>query len=361
MNAKEKRKALAIHHTDTSDAAWDGPAAKANLKNDGKAAYYRKAFAWVDPEADPDTKAAYKFIHHDVSADGTIGGANIKACQTGIGVLNGGMGGTTIPDADKQGVWDHLAAHIKDAELEPAPMRSLPSGREIRSFEIAELRVDQEDGKPRIRGYAAVFDKWSEPIMGLFKEKISADAFSKAIAKDDVRALFNHDPNYVLWRTKNGTLTLQEDKKGLYMEADPPDTQWARDLQISIGRGDITQMSFAFEVDEDEWNTDYTERNIKSFKRLYDVSPVTFPAYPQTSVKVRCAMTEAGLDCKSLGEVLARRGALTPQDVDTVKKAIEALRTYLPNETPVLPGTPAAGCTVEVDMLKRQLDIIALG
>ena len=88
----ELRAAIPPHSTDTSEGAWDGPANEARLRNDESAAYYRRAYAWVDPDGDPDTKAAYRFIHHEVDADGNIGAANIQACITAIGILNGGRG-----------------------------------------------------------------------------------------------------------------------------------------------------------------------------------------------------------------------------------------------------------------------------
>lgn len=116
--------AIASHSTATTDAAWDGPANEANLKADGDAAYYRTAYAWADPEGDPETKAGYRFIHHTVSGDGTVGAADTIACVTGIGVLNGARGGTTIPDADRQGVYNHLARHLRDAGAEPPELRS---------------------------------------------------------------------------------------------------------------------------------------------------------------------------------------------------------------------------------------------
>lgn len=118
--------AVGVHHTDTTDAAWDGPANEARARSGESESYYRRIFAWQDPNGDPSTKADYKFVHHMVSAGGDPGAANIKACQTGIGVLNGGMGGTTIPAADHQGVYNHLAAHLKDAGLEPPPLNMLP-------------------------------------------------------------------------------------------------------------------------------------------------------------------------------------------------------------------------------------------
>jgi hypothetical protein len=240
---------------------------------------------------------------------------------------------------------------------------NLHGQKEVRTLDLPELRIVQEDGKPKLRGYAAVFNKKSELLYGFFRETLAPGAFTEVIKTDDVRALQNHDANYVLGRNKSGTLTLEEDAKGLAYIIDPPDTQFARDLQISINRGDINQCSFSFEVADggDEWNDKETERLVKKVGRLYDVSIVTYPAYPQTSAKVRCAMTEAGLDCKSLGEVLARRGALTPQDMDIVNKAIEALRNYLPKEGPVPLGAPAVGRAAEVDILKRRLAILALG
>lgn len=125
------RSPVASHSTPTSDDAWDGPANEARLSNDAGQETYRKAFAWNDPDADPDTKAAWRFIHHEVSEEGSVGAANMMACSSAIGVLNGGRGGTTIPDADREGVWEHLARHMRDADMEPPELqdaggRSLP-------------------------------------------------------------------------------------------------------------------------------------------------------------------------------------------------------------------------------------------
>jgi HK97 family phage prohead protease len=160
---------------------------------------------------------------------------------------------------------------------------------ELRTFDVIELRIDQgENQKPVIKGYAAVFNQLSEDLGG-FREQVAPGAFKDTIARDDIRALFNHDPNYVLGRTKNRTLRLIEDEKGLAIEIDPPDTQWSRDLQESIRRGDITQMSFGFRAVKDEWSQADKKMPIRTLIEnwLRDVSPVTFPAYPQTSVKVR--------------------------------------------------------------------------
>lgn len=121
----DQKRAIAPRSTPTTDVAWDGPANEARLRNDGDAAYYRRAFAWVDPEGDPNVKASYKFIHHMVDGDGNIGAANVRGCSNGIGVLNGGRGGTVIPEADRQGVYNHLARHLRDAEMEPPELKSI--------------------------------------------------------------------------------------------------------------------------------------------------------------------------------------------------------------------------------------------
>jgi len=160
---------------------------------------------------------------------------------------------------------------------------------ERRLLEVEQLEVrETEDEKRKITGYAAVFEKLSEPLFG-FREKIAQGAFVEAIEKDDVRALWNHDPNYVLGRNKSGTLRMEENKKGLKIEIDPPETQWANDLLTSIRRGDVDQMSFGFMVEEEEWDRKNKDEPIRTLNkvRLFDVSPVTYPAYPQTSVGVR--------------------------------------------------------------------------
>ena len=157
---------------------------------------------------------------------------------------------------------------------------------ERRAFAVDEVAIVRSKEKPVIAGHAAVFNQ--EADLGWFREKILPGAFLDSIAKDDIRALFNHDPNFVLGRNLNGTLRLREDDRGLFIENDPPDTQWARDLLTSIERRDISQMSFGFEVVDQRWETtDGVEVRIIERAKLWDVSPVAFPAYPQTDVDVR--------------------------------------------------------------------------
>ncbi len=128
---------------------------------------------------------------------------------------------------------------------------------ERRTFGNVEMRAAGEARK--IEGYAAVFNSPAD-IGGMFRELVAPGAFAKAIARDDVRGLINHDDNLVLGRNKAGTLRLAEDSTGLQFEIDPPDTQYARDLLVSLERGDVSQMSFAFQPEEELW--DFTEEPV---------------------------------------------------------------------------------------------------
>lgn len=158
---------------------------------------------------------------------------------------------------------------------------------ERRSFKT-ELRMEGEGESRKVVGYAAVFDSDSE-IMWDFKEQIDKRAFDEAIPQSDVRALFNHNPDHLLGRTKSGTLSLSVDERGLKYEFDAPDTTLGNDILEMLKRGDLDQSSFGFTVDEEKWNREgeIPIRIITKVKRLYDVSPVTYPAYNDTTVAKR--------------------------------------------------------------------------
>ena len=166
------------------------------------------------------------------------------------------------------------------------------SQRERRVFSSHELRAEGEANAPMIVGYIARFNSLSDDLGG-FIEMIRPGAFAKTIQESDIRALWQHNPEMVLGRTKNGTLKLREDDVGLLAEITPPDTTWARDAVASIRRGDVDQASFGFDVVRDEWNWE-NRPNIRTLVevKLFDVSPVTFPAYPATSMAVRQALAE---------------------------------------------------------------------
>lgn len=161
---------------------------------------------------------------------------------------------------------------------------------EQRTFDISGMDVrdaSNDSEAPKITGYGAVFNTPAD-IGGMFTEIIAPGAFAKALSsQSDVRALFNHNWDYVLGRTRSGTLTLEEDAKGLRFTVTPPATQWADDLRSSMLRGDITQCSFGFNVTKEDWNYDTVPatRTIQEVQ-LYEISVVSLPAYEETEAAV---------------------------------------------------------------------------
>lgn len=158
-------------------------------------------------------------------------------------------------------------------------IRYLPAGN-------AELRTLNE--KPLIVGYAAVFNSLSNDLGG-FREMIQPGAFTDTLAAGaDVRALIDHDPSLIIGRSKAGTLSLKQDDTGLLAEIMPPDTTVGRDVTENLRLKNLDGMSFAFCVVEDAWSIADGE-TIRELIRveLFDVSVVSYPAYPDTSVALR--------------------------------------------------------------------------
>lgn len=196
----------------------------------------------------------------------------------------------------KQDAIDQMVAVSISEDMEPGGEVSRESVGEDRSkmkkierrtYTVRNVETRQEDdGKMRLSGYAAVFNDASVPLP--FRERIAPGAFRKTLSETpDVRLLINHE-GLPLARTKNDTLTLTEDEVGLRFDAELPDTSEARDLWTLIQRGDVDQMSFAFRVIRQKWNADRTERTLTEVSLSDgDVSVVTYPAYPTTTVEAR--------------------------------------------------------------------------
>ena len=168
-----------------------------------------------------------------------------------------------------------------EEEVERSNIWTNKNEMEKRFFGVKlEKRMDGESTEQVVVGHAAVFDQLSEDLGG-FKERIHKNAFDDVL-DNDVRAFFNHDPNHLLARVSSGTLKLSIDEKGLKYEFSVPDTSSGRDLLVSMERGDISQSSFAFTIQDDSWDKENGRdiRTINKVKRLYDVSPVSIPAYP---------------------------------------------------------------------------------
>jgi HK97 family phage prohead protease len=163
----------------------------------------------------------------------------------------------------------------------------------------ASVRLEaRADGKPVITGYAAVFHRQDDPgteyqLWDDLTERVLPGCFDRALREGhDVRGCYNHDASAVLGRTRAGTMRLSADATGLRYEIDPPDTQAARDLMESIKRGDVTGSSFSFAPAPGgvklSRSGDSCVRELADVD-LFDVGPVTFPAYAATSAGMRAA------------------------------------------------------------------------
>ena len=163
--------------------------------------------------------------------------------------------------------------------------------KEIRFQTSSPLEIRAAEESPGIlTGYAAVYNSITE-IGSYFREVIRPGAFTRAIRDNqDVRALWNHESGIVLGRRSAGTLSISEDERGLKFELTLPDTTAGRDAAVSVKRGDISGMSFGFQVVTARWLEEADEdtelRELLDLD-LIEVSPVTFPAYADTEVGVR--------------------------------------------------------------------------
>ena len=197
-----------------------------------------------------------------------------------------------------------------------------------------EFRFDT--AKNELEGYASVFD---EPYkVWNFDESVERGSFKKTIKENDIRALFNHDPNYVLGRNKAepATLELKEDSHGLHYVIKLGNQTYANDLRESISRGDVSQSSMGFQVIKDVWEDNFTKRTIREVK-LFDVSPVTFPASEKTEVKLRSAMMDLGIDYNALNLIFIksnREMALEENEITLLRSTIDILSDYLPKAEP---------------------------
>lgn len=193
---------------------------------------------------------------------------------------------------------------------------------ERRFVKGGEIRA-KADGAPGITGYASVFNQRFDS--GWFIETIKPGAFTRALKeKQDVRCLFNHDPNNLLGRSKSGTLRMSEDETGLKFECDTDAEQsLAADVQRMVQRGDLDGCSFAFQVRAQSWREEKSDdgrticyRDIEDVD-LFDVGPVTYPAYEGTSVSER-SLWPQGVPAEIRSHVPA---LATPADVIAKREA----------------------------------------
>lgn len=207
------------------------------------------------------------------------------------------------------------------------PPFALPPQERRYTVGVVELRAAAGDQPKRIAGYAAKFNARSENLgygEVKFFEIIEPGAFDEVLG-DDVRGLFNHDPNLILGRNKAKTLRLHVDATGLAYEIFPAEQSYAKDLEVSLTRGDVNQSSFAFAMPADysgeKWVREgkTVTRYIKKVARLYDVSPVTYPAYPDTEVSLR-NLVNAYRDAVASGAIPAEEGIIDPAAIHAHRK-----------------------------------------
>lgn len=153
-----------------------------------------------------------------------------------------------------------------------------------------EIREATEAEPATISGYAIRFNTVTE-IGGYFRELVRPEAVKDGIQGADIRALWNHNSDMPIGRTKNGTLSLVKDPQGLRFTVTPPDTSWGRDALESVKRGDVSGMSFGFYTNKERWTEEKDKTPLRELLdiELLEVSPVTFPAYPTTTAQARSA------------------------------------------------------------------------
>lgn len=226
-----------------------------------------------------------------------------------------------------------------------------------------KLETRESGGKKKkvMPGYAAMFNKLSEDLGG-WREIIEPGAFRIALSDPnlDVVSLFNHNPDHVLARTTNKSLILREDEIGLHQETEIfDDTTIARDVAAHVEAGRIYQMSFAFTVLDVSWDVANGEnlRRVKAVKRLYDVAPVTYPAYPQTTIGMRSLPGVEEFDLSRMLTVLVRaenKLKMTPDDVkdlkDLSKRFVEILKVV---------DSPEETKGISLEEMKSRIDAVA--
>ena len=240
--------------------------------------------------------------------------------------------------------------------VEAKEMAKIEKRLHVTGFEVRE-----NGNGMTFTGYAAIWNSPSEPLP--FREKIAPGAFNRSLrARNDIKLLWNHDSGQILGSTRAGTLRLEETSKGLLATADLPDTQLGRDAAYLIKRGDIDSMSFGFSVPAggDEWNSEGTERTLKSV-RLHEVSIVAFPAYSETAGKtmvrnVSNVAKRAEVDSDALADAMLKLEVgddLSTSDAELLNAVISKLT---PQEE-LLPETASDEAPEENELSASMLEL----
>lgn len=221
---------------------------------------------------------------------------------------------------------------------------------ETRAFDLSQTEVRETSDGFRFRGYAAVFNTLSNDLGG-FREQVLPGAFSRTLKENtDIRMLFNHDPAKILARTPK-TMSVHEDTRGLAVDAQIANTTYGRDLAESLSRGDISQMSFRFRVQDDEWEQrdGTTVRSLKDVN-LVEVSAVTFPAYNEAEGTIEQRMMESAF--RAMDELREGR-QLSAGNREVIASVMKQLQSLLEaNDARSLETNPRK---LQLDLRDREL------
>lgn len=276
----------------------------------------------------------------------------------------------------KQAAIDQMVAVSLAEGMEPGGerMNTMTEALEVRSLdtEPLELRAAvSDDSIGTFAGYAIRYDSPSLPLP--FTERVARGALTRTLkAKNDIRMYVNHDDRLVLASTRSKTLRLEDREDGLFVEADLPDTSYARDLRAVMEKRVVNTMSFGFSTVRDSWSNDGSERSLDEI-RLHEVSVVTgVAAYPATTASVRSWLVpakRAAVDPEELTVAVAKLHAgetLTDDDVRTITSVVESLR-----EAPVevdevaeedtvadVPATDLSVLRARLSLMERRLGLI---
>lgn len=197
------------------------------------------------------------------------------------------------------------------------------------------LEVRTGPNGPMLVGYGVVYGRYSQDLGG-FREVTMPGAGAKTIAEQDIRALFNHDPNQLLGRKGAGTVRLASDNHGVRYEVDLPDTQLGRDMQTLVARGDLAGSSHSFQVvgrSGQKWTRDSNGGPVRQLHefRMRDIGPVVFPSYTQTEVALRSLAEQRSLSYDAVVEAARLRNLaalLNPEDLEDDDRPRDTHRVF---------------------------------
>lgn len=296
-------------------------------------------------------KMAPWFARHKVDGQAPKNKDSSHPQYPGAGLVAWLLWGGDSDFSDRAQEWAQRKIDALNAEADSRSKMAKKIERRTYTVRDVEARADGEG--MRLSGYAAVFNDSSVPLP--FKESIAPGAFRKTLSETpDVRLLINHE-GLPLARTKNGTLKLVEDERGLRFDADLADTQEGRDIYELVKRGDVDQMSFAFRVIRQKWNDDRSRRVLTEVSLADgDVSVVTYPAYPTTSVEAREHIKEAIKAMKEGREVTGESLIVVQAILDKIDESYEYLeegKTMLEQLLGIMPED-------DIEEVSRAVDVV---